>query len=88
MPITSSAKKALRQSIKRHALNLKKKKALDTTVKKYKKLIASGKRDEAGSFLPKVYQALDKTTKANIIKAGKADRLKSRLAKQLIRKSS
>lgn len=83
MPITKSAKKALRQNIRRRARNLAHKKKIKDTLKKYKQLIAAGKRDEAKSFLPQVYKVLDKMAKVNFIKEGKADRLKSRFTKKL-----
>jgi ribosomal protein S20 len=51
----------------------------------YKKLVAAGKRDEAEAKLREVFKALDKTVKTKYIKRGKADRMKSRLAKKLKR---
>ena len=83
MPITSSAKKALRQSLKHRTKNLKKRKALDAVTRKFKKLVAAGKLDDAKSFLPQVYKVLDKTAKAGVIKSGRADRIKSRLTRKL-----
>lgn len=82
MPITKSAKKALRQNIRRHERNLKNKKALKTAVKNYKKAAGTSK-EEAIKLLPKVYKALDKAAKRKLIKKGKASRLKSRLSKQI-----
>jgi len=87
MPITSSAKKALRQNVRRRARNVSRTDAYKTAVKYYKKLIAAKKLDEAKTELTKVYQALDKAAKAGAIKKNKASRLKSRLA-QLSAKSS
>jgi small subunit ribosomal protein S20 len=84
MPNTKSAKKAERQTIKRRTHNLIKKKGLRETLKNYKKLITEGKKDEAKKELPKVYKTLDKMAKSNIIKSGKADRLKSRLSKKVV----
>lgn len=82
MPITKSAKKALRQNIRRHERNLKNKKALKTAVKNYKKASGTSK-EEAIKLLPKVYKALDKAAKTKLIKKNKASRLKSRLSKQI-----
>ena len=82
MPITQSAKKALRQTARRHKQNLKRKGALQRVIKDYKKLVASSK-SEAAKFLPKVYKALDKAAKVNLIKKNRASRLKSRLSKLL-----
>lgn len=84
MPITSSAKKALRQNIKRRAANIIKTTALRKVLKNYKKVLASKKMDEAKKLLPGVYRALDKAVKINLIKKGTANRLKSRLTKRIV----
>lgn len=81
MPITRSAKKALRQSLRRHAQNLIKKEAYKRLVRDVKKFVSAGKHKEAEKILPKLYKALDKAAKTNVIKKNKAARLKSRLTK-------
>lgn len=83
MPKTKSAKKALRQSARRRELNLLREKKLKETVKKFKKLLAGAKKDEAQAFLKEVYKTIDKMAKVDFIKRGRADRMKSRLAKKL-----
>lgn len=83
MPITKSAKKALRQSSKRRAQNLTKNKAYKTSVKEVKKLALEKRFDDARAKLAQAYQALDKAAKSGSIKKNKASRLKSRLAKKL-----
>jgi len=80
MPITQSAKKALRQGETRRAKNIKRKKALKDIIKEYKKLSVS-KKEEAKKMLPQVFKALDKAAKINLIKKNKASRLKSRLSR-------
>ena len=87
MPITSSAKKALRQSKKHRIENLKRSEAFKNAIKKFKKLVETKKLDEAKATLPAVYQTLDKATKTNVIKKNTASRLKSRLSKKLVSKS-
>lgn len=82
MPITTSAKKALRQNIRRRERNLKKKKKLKEVIKEYKKA-SDASQGEAVKILPKVYKALDKAAKTKLIKKNKAARLKSRLSKLL-----
>ena len=79
--ITESAKKAYRQNLKRRAVNVKRKSALKKILKNYKKLILAKNLDAAKNELPKVYQALDKSAKVNLIKKNTASRLKSRLTK-------
>ncbi len=81
MPITKSAKKALRQSIRRRERNLSTKKNLKEVLKTYKKQVAAKNFDEAKKQLSLVYQKLDKATKTNILKKNTASRLKSRLTK-------
>ena len=82
MPITKSAKKAVRQNIARRKKNLSRKLVLRAALKQYKNLL-SGKIEEAKKYLPQVYKRLDKAVKANLISKNKASRLKSRLTKKL-----
>lgn len=76
MPITKSAKKALRQSARKKAVNDVRKKAMKDAVKKVKK-------DMTPVNMSAAYQALDKAAKGNAIHKNRASRLKSRLAKKL-----
>ncbi|MBI2122455.1 MAG: 30S ribosomal protein S20 [Candidatus Sungbacteria bacterium] len=85
MPITKSAKKALRQSVRRHTQNLRKKEAYKRAVNNIKKALTSGKIDDAQKLLPLLYKALDKAAKTHAIKKNKSSRLKSRLAKLVSR---
>lgn len=81
MPNIESAKKALRQSKKRQALNLRIKKTMKEAVKKSRLLKIEGKNEEATIFLSRAYQAIDKAAKRGVIKKNAASRKKSRLAK-------
>lgn len=81
MPITRSAKKALRQSERRRVRNLQKKEAYKRLIRDVRKAAAAGKPEEAKKLLPQLYKALDKAAKTNVIKKNKAARLKSRLTK-------
>ena len=83
MPITKSAKKALRQSKKRRVGNIRRINSYKASVKEFRKLIKAGDFDSAKKLLPKVYQTLDKATKSGVIKKNKASRLKSRTSKLL-----
>ncbi len=84
MPITKSAKKALRQNIRRRCRNLERKQKIKEITKSFKKLIAEGKIEEARAILPQVYKVLDKVAKTGYIKKNKANRLKSRLTRKLV----
>lgn len=83
MPITKSAKKALRQNVRRHAANLKREGAYKKAVKEVRKLALQKRFDEARAKLAVAMQALDKAAKSKSIKKNTASRLKSRLAKSL-----
>lgn len=83
MPNTKSALKAMRQSIKRRARNLKVKEAYKTAVKDVRKLITATKKTETLEALKKAMSSLDKAAKKNIIHKNKSARLKSRLAKAI-----
>lgn len=83
MPILKSAKKRLRQNKRRKALNLQYKKKMKEPIKKFKKLIAEKKTEEAKKLLPQVYKALDKAAKHGTIKKNTAARRKSRLTKMI-----
>ena len=78
MPITESAKKALRQSKTRRIKNLRKIRAYKENVKEFRKLVKAGDFGSAKKLLPKVYKSLDKAAKTGVIKKNKASRLKSR----------
>lgn len=85
MPITRSAKKALRQSFRRRARNITRKEAYKTLIKQIKRLAPSDPQKTKG-LLPQLYQALDKAAKTRAIDKNKASRLKSRLAKLVNKK--
>jgi len=86
MPITKSAKKALRASRRRRVFNLRRQAVLRDVTKKIKKLIGGGQMAEAAELVPMAYQAIDKAKKRGVIKANTATRRKSRLATAVIKK--
>ncbi|KKP56304.1 MAG: 30S ribosomal protein S20 [Parcubacteria group bacterium GW2011_GWB1_35_5] len=79
MPITKSAKKALRGSKKKRVFNLRKKNEMQGVIKEYKKLILAKKTEEAKKLIPKLQKVIDKAKKRGIIKKNTASRKKSRL---------
>ena len=81
MPITKSAKKALRQSLKRRVRNLSYKKKIKKLLKEVKSLVSKEKIKEAKALLPQVYKIIDKATKVGLIKKNTASRKKSRITK-------
>ena len=83
MPKILSAKKALRQNIRRRSKNVKQKEALKKSIKNFRKFVTAKKTKEAQEELKKVFKLLDKASKTNLIKKNTASRLKSRTAKVL-----
>ncbi|MSR87782.1 MAG: 30S ribosomal protein S20 [Candidatus Zambryskibacteria bacterium] len=83
MPITSSAKKALRSSKRKRIFNLERKGKVTNAVKAFKKLVAAGDKKGATALMPAMQKALDKAVKGNTLKKNTASRKKSRLSKLL-----
>lgn len=81
MPITKSAKKALRGSLRKKAMNDRNKKSVKEAVKKIEKLVKEKKTDEAKKFLSTAYSAIDKATKKGVLKKNTASRKKARLSR-------
>lgn len=86
MPITSSAKKALRASQKKRVFNVRRKETMNKAVRDIKKLVAAKKGDEAKKLVPLAYKAIDKAAKMNTLTKNAAARKKSRLS-ALVKKS-
>jgi len=79
MAITKSAKKAFRQSLRRRARNIQKKREIKNLLKEVKTLVSQKKVEEAKKLLPQVYKILDKAAKTGLIKKNTAARKKSRI---------
>lgn len=80
MPIIQSAKKAIRGSLRKKALNDQRKKAMKEITKKIEK-IAKIDKAEALKMLPGAFQMIDKAAKRGVIKKNNAANKKSRLSK-------
>ncbi|HEV7702376.1 MAG TPA: 30S ribosomal protein S20 [Candidatus Paceibacterota bacterium] len=80
MPITKSAKKAVRGSLRKKALNDQRKKAMKEVIKKIEKL-AKADKAAALKMLSSAFQAIDKAAKRGIIKKNNASNKKSRLSR-------
>jgi len=83
MPITRSAKKALRSSLKKREFNIARKEKVSQTVKAVKKLIGTGSKKEAMAALRLAQKALDKAVKGKTLNKNTASRKKSRLSKMI-----
>lgn len=83
MPITKSAKKAIRQSQKRRTRNVQQRTKIKDLLKEVRSLVSQNKTKEAKELLSQVYKLLDKAAKTGLIKKNTASRKKSRIAKLL-----
>lgn len=93
MPIKKSAKKALKQNIKRRKINIKAKNKMKSLIKELNEFIEKlGKSSEKPSLenikelrekLRFAYKAIDKASKKRVIKKNTAARKKSKLAKKV-----
>ncbi len=84
MPISKSAKKALRQNIKRRKRNLWYKKRIKSLIKEFHSLIHVNKKEEAKKLLPNIFKIIDKSAKVGVLKKRTAARKKSKIAKKTI----
>ena len=80
MPITKSAKKAIRVSARKKAVNDSRKHVMKDVIKKFEKLSKTDKK-QAQELLASAYAAIDKSAKRGVIKKNTAARKKSRLAR-------
>lgn len=80
MPITSSAKKALRASKKKRVYNIRHRDSVADVTKKIEKFVVAKAAKEAAKLLPLAYKEIDKAAKVGFIKKNNAARKKSRLA--------
>ena len=80
MPITQSAKKAIRGSLRKKAFNDQRKKTMKEIIKKIEK-VAKADKKEAAKMLSGAFQAIDKAAQIGVIKKNNAARKKSRLSR-------
>jgi ribosomal protein S20 len=79
MPVSKSAAKALRGSKRKTATN-------KPIRSRFKKTVKSMREKPSASNLSQAFSALDRAAKKNVIKKQKANRLKQRLSKLLVKK--
>lgn len=80
MPITKSAKKAIRVSSRKKASNDLRKKVMKELLKKIEKTAKTDKA-AAAKLLATAFQAVDKAAKKGVIKKNNAARKKARLSR-------
>jgi small subunit ribosomal protein S20 len=82
MPITKSAKKAIRVSSRKKGYNDLLKRKMKEVMKKIEKIAKTDKK-EAEKILSSAFSAIDKAAKRGVIKKNNASRKKSRLSRLL-----
>ena len=84
MPITQSAKKAIRGSLRKKAFNDQRKRVMKEIIKKIEKIAKLDKQTdkaEAKKILSSAFQAIDKAAQKGVIKKNNAANKKSHLSK-------
>lgn len=81
MPITKSAKKTLKQSVKKRKINLFHKNRMKKIIKEIKELLIGGEREKASGLVSLSYKYIDKALKGGVIKENTASRKKSLIAR-------
>ena len=80
MPITQSAKKAVRGSLRKKAFNDARKRAMKEVIKKIEKTVKTDKA-MAVKIVSSAFAIIDKAAKRGVIKKNNAARKKARLAR-------
>ena len=85
MPNTKSAERRMRGNERKHLHNRSIQSRLRGLEKKYRDVLATGKKDESAKALRDVSSAFDKAVKSGVVHRAAANRKKSRLAVALNR---
>lgn len=85
MPRRRTSLKRKRADKKRYLRNLRIKRALKKTIKKFQTLLSEKNASEAKTLLAKIFSQFDKAAKKRIIHPNTANRKKSRLARKLLK---
>lgn len=83
MPNSNSAKKRLRQGLKRRARNRRRKDEVKDAIRGFEEALQKGDTATASKSLSTVYKRLDRVAAKGAIHKNAAARRKSRLAKRL-----
>lgn len=83
MPIIKSAKKRMRQNVRRNAHNRMRRSTLRTAIRRLHETIASGDREAIQAQWIKTQGLIDRTARLGIIHRNAAARTKSRLARRI-----
>lgn len=78
-----SAKKRIRQNVKRNSRNRRRKQQIKDAIREFEDALHSNKTKDAAELLKTIYKRLDKTAARGTIHKSTAARKKARLAKRL-----
>ena len=83
MANSASAKKRIRQNVKRQAINRWRKGKIKEAIRNFDEALKDGQTDKAAEHLQAVYSRLDRVAARGTIHKNAAARKKARLAKRL-----
>jgi len=83
IPNIDSARKRLRQNVKRRGLNRSKKAEIRRVMKQIRLHLEANEKQAAAALLPELAKAVDKAAKRNTIHPNKAARIKSRWTQRI-----
>jgi len=83
MPNTNSAKKRLRQNVKRRLRNRARRTRMRNAIRAFREAIETGDLERASQLLPAAISVIDRTAGKGVIHRNQAARRKSRLTRQL-----
>ncbi len=83
MANTESAKKRIRQNVKRRALNRWRLRTMRTAIKSFDKALADGQVDQAAEAFKSASAVVDKAAQKGVIHRNQASRRKSRMSARL-----
>jgi len=83
MANTESAKKRIRQNVKRRALNRWRLRTMRTAIKSFDKALADGQIDQAAEAFKTASAVVDKSAQKGVIHRNQASRRKSRMSARL-----
>ena len=81
MPITQSAKKAIRGSARKKMVNDRRTKAMKDSVKSVEKNAKTADATAKAALLSRAFASIDKAAKTGVIKKNTANRKKARVAR-------
>ena len=83
MPNHKSAKKRVRQTVRKNLVNRNSRARLRTAIKKQRAALLTGSAIDSAALLPATYSIIDKMVNKGILHHNTADRYKARLTKRV-----